>query len=72
MTARLSREQDDPGFGRRGLRLRMHLLICGYCRRYGRQLDWMRDSLRRALAHADATRLSENARERIRERLRDA
>lgn len=66
---RLSREQDEAAPGRRTLALRIHLLMCGYCRRYGRQLAWLRINLHRALACAANARLSPEARERIRARL---
>jgi hypothetical protein len=72
VAARLSREQDDPGIARRGMGLRLHLLMCPHCRRYGQQLGWIRANIRYALAHAGPMSLSANARERIRERLKDS
>lgn len=66
---RLSREQDEPDPRARRMGLRLHLLMCYRCRRYARQLQWLRENLRRALARASASRLSASARERIRDRL---
>lgn len=65
----LSREQDTPAAGRRW-RLRLHLLMCRHCRRYARQLAWLQQALRLARTDARSGRLSAEARERIRERLR--
>jgi len=53
--------------------LRFHLMLCKWCRRYGKQIMFVRNA---AKAHPDemATavpeRLSEAARERIRQKLR--
>lgn len=66
---RLSREQDEADPGGRRLALRMHLLICAHCRRYDRQLRWLRANLRQALTRAGGWQLSSAARERIRARL---
>jgi hypothetical protein len=66
---RLSREQDQPGPRSRSMALRLHLLICGHCRRYARQLQWLRASLQRVLTDASDTQLSASARDRIRARL---
>ncbi|WP_372864371.1 zf-HC2 domain-containing protein [Spongiibacter sp.] len=38
---------DQPPRGWQGLRLRMHLLICGHCRRFRQQLLLSRDSAAR-------------------------
>lgn len=67
--ARLSREQDESGPAGRRMALRLHLMMCGPCRRYARQLRWLRVAIQRALSDADRWRLSATARERIRARL---
>lgn len=53
--------------------LRVHLLLCAGCRRYGRQLRLLRHALRRFPredAHLPGGSLSEEARERIQKALR--
>jgi len=58
-------------FQRAGLWL--HLLICKWCRRYGKQIRFLRDAAHEhseALTEAVPQRLSPEARERIRRRLR--
>jgi hypothetical protein len=53
--------------------LRLHLLICKWCRRYGKQIRFLRDV---ALDHPDhlteagPQKLSAEARERIKQRLK--
>ncbi len=42
----LSRAQDGPLTFSERLALRMHLLICGSCRRFNRQLSLIRQTLR--------------------------
>ena len=55
------------------LGLRIHLLLCKWCRRYGKQITFVRDA---AHAHPDKLaetvpqQLSGEARERIRQKLR--
>jgi len=68
VTRRLSREMDDPGRPRRSLGVRMHLLICSACRRYARQVRWLRSTLRRWTPTVGD--LPEERRERIRQGLR--
>ena len=53
--------------------LRMHLLICGWCRRYGKQIGFLHDAARehpdqfyQLLPHT----LSQDAREQMKQRLR--
>jgi hypothetical protein len=49
--------------------LAIHLLICSYCRRFRKQLMWLRRVMRRVLQQADRGRpqsLSPAARNRIR------
>jgi hypothetical protein len=64
---------DRPLSFRRRLGLRIHLLLCKWCRRYGRQLTFLR---RAAREHPDEIveslpqTLSVEARERIKRRLR--
>ena len=43
----LSQGQDRPLTAGEALRLRLHLLLCRGCRRFSRQLDFMRAALRR-------------------------
>lgn len=63
----LSQREERPLSRRERLALRLHLLICVYCRRYARQLR----RLRRMLRHLGRqTRLDPGARERIRSAIR--
>jgi hypothetical protein len=69
-----SQEMDEPlGFADR-LALRAHVLICRSCRRFQRQLRWIRLAARsRARAGSlDRTTLSSEARRRIAQALREA
>jgi len=53
--------------------LRLHLLICKWCRRYGRQIAFLRTAARshhEDAQTAPAQGLSREARQRIKERLR--
>ncbi len=58
---------------RRRLGLRIHLMICKWCCRYGKQVRFLRDAARE---HSDKApepapeKLSDEARERIKRRLR--
>ena len=47
--------------------LRLHLLICTACRQWRRQTTMIRRALRHVRREAEAERLSEPARKRIRE-----
>jgi len=55
--------------------LRIHLLLCKWCRRYGKQIRFLRDA---AHDHSDELarpvphKLSDSARERMKQRLRGA
>src|SRR5258708_10164086 len=52
--------------------LRMHLLVCKWCRRYGRQLRFLRHAAQEHcenLTDAVPQKLSDEARERIKQRL---
>lgn len=66
---RLSREQDEPEPRARSMALRMHLLFCNHCRRYDKQLRWLRFNTQRALMGTDESQLSASAHDRIRSRL---
>ena len=52
--------------------LRVHLLLCKWCRRYGKQITFLRDAAHEhpdKMAEPVPQRLSEQARERIKHRL---
>src|SRR2546422_10882611 len=52
--------------------LRLHLLLCGWCRRYGKQIRFLRDAAREhpdEMARPVPQKLSGEARARIRRRL---
>ena len=70
--SRLASERLDRELGPfERIRFRMHVLMCHHCRRYARQLVFLRRAIRR-LAATDATRgpgLSPEARARIARRL---
>ena len=68
VTRRLSHEMDETAPGRRSVRVRMHLLICSACRRYARQVHWLRTTLRRWTPTVGD--LPQARRERIRQGLR--
>jgi uncharacterized protein with von Willebrand factor type A (vWA) domain len=54
------------------LGLRLHLLLCKWCRRYGEQLKFLRSAARECQEHEsrqEPERLSPEARERIRKSL---
>lgn len=56
----------------RQLGLRLHLLYCKWCRRYGRQISFLRSAAQESTAHDHASppqSLSPEARERIKRRL---
>lgn len=42
----LSQQQDRRLTPRERLQLRLHLMICPHCRRYGKQMDFIRDNVR--------------------------
>lgn len=66
----ISEREERPLGLRERWGLRLHLLICSYCRRFERQVALLRQALRelgrRAEAEAAAVDLSPEARERIR------
>jgi hypothetical protein len=52
----------------------MHLLICKWCRRYGKQIRFLREAAQahpEQFAEAERQKLSPAARERIKQRLQD-
>lgn len=65
----LSHMQERPVPAGERLALRAHLMLCTSCRRYARQLNWLHDTLNGTGGQADAVRLSDNAKERIRHAL---
>jgi hypothetical protein len=59
---------------RQGLALRVHLLVCGWCSRYQRQVQRLRATLARQSSKPEVYRpvnLSSDARDRIRRSLND-
>jgi len=57
------------------LGLRLHLLLCQWCRRYGTQLKFLRSAAHQCEEHAGGElpqRLSPEARERIKEKLQSS
>ena len=57
----------------RRLGLALHLMVCKWCRRYGRQVRFLRDAAHEHpenLSEAVPQKLSAEARERIKQRLR--
>lgn len=68
-----SRAQEEPGSAYDGFRLRVHLGICTACRRYLRQLDFLREASGRAdenVPAATRARWADGAKERLKHRLR--
>jgi hypothetical protein len=58
----------------RRIGLSLHLLLCKWCRRYGRQIRFLHEAAREhgeELAEASPQALSNAARTRIKQRLRD-
>ncbi len=70
----LSQSLDRPLSFRERLSLRLHLLMCGACRRFAKQLRFLRRAMAametRALADG-RLRLGGRARERIKQAMRD-
>ena len=53
--------------------LRIHLLLCKWCRRYGKQIRFLHDAAHEhpdEMTESDRLKLSEDARARIKQRLR--
>jgi hypothetical protein len=64
---------DQPLSPARRFGLWLHLLLCRWCRRYGRQIRFLRDAARDypdVFSTADSPALSPAARDRIKQRLR--
>jgi hypothetical protein len=67
-----SEELEAPLSPARRLGLFLHLLLCKWCRRYGRQIRFLRDAAREhgeALAGSAPQSLSPSARQRLKRRL---
>jgi len=63
---------DHPLPIRQRIGLRVHLMLCKWCRRYGKQIRWLRTVAydhAEELSEAAPQRLSAEARERIKQRL---
>jgi hypothetical protein len=70
-TELISKAQDAPLSWKDGVALRLHLLLCKWCRRYEKQIRILRNvmALRRADDDAGSAALPDEARERIRRAL---
>ena len=64
-----SEGMDRPLTFLEGLGLRLHLLLCKWCRRYGKQLKFLRSAAHQCEDHQPPQKLSPEARERIKHRL---
>lgn len=65
---------DHPLPPARRIGLWMHLLICKWCRRYGKQIGFLRDAAQEhqeQFAEVGPQKLSPEARERIKQRLQE-
>lgn len=62
-------DQKLPALERLGLRI--HLTLCKWCRRYGKQIRFLRDAAHHHLADNTSQKLSQSARDRIKQRLQD-
>jgi hypothetical protein len=73
--ARLQSESlDTRPSGAKRFGLWLHLLVCKWCRRYGKQVRFLRGAAHdhpERLAEATPQKLSEEARQRIKEKLRE-
>lgn len=73
--SRLQSEALDHSLSRgQRLGLRLHLLLCKWCRRYGKQIRFLRQAVREHAEHvnnATPRTLSPQARERLKRSLRD-
>ena len=68
-----SRALDEKLSIRQRLGLRIHLLLCRWCRRYGKQIQFLRGAAREhpdSIAEPLPQKLSDQARERIKRKLR--
>ena len=67
-----SEAMDHTLTGHRRFRLRLHLLVCSWCRRYERQLQFLRLAARKLTTEEPPSQpLPADARERISRKLRD-
>jgi hypothetical protein len=65
-----SEAMDHPLPPAKAAGLRLHLLICRWCRRYGRQIRFLRDASQRQETPKDSPKLlSQEARERMKKLL---
>jgi len=64
-----SESMDRPLTFFEGFGLRIHLFLCKWCRRYGEQLKFLRRAAHQCDDHPSASKLSPEARERIKQRL---
>lgn len=63
---------DHPLAPRKGIGLRIHLVLCKWCRRYGKQVAFLRNAAHEhpdKMAEPVPQNLSDEARERIRQKL---
>ena len=67
----LSREYAQSNGRERGWGVRVHLFICGACRRYEDYLAWMHRNIPKALGDVQSARLSQAQRARIRQALHE-
>ncbi|HWR81999.1 MAG TPA: zf-HC2 domain-containing protein [Candidatus Deferrimicrobium sp.] len=73
----LSESLDHKLPWRARLRLKLHLLTCDWCTRYGLQISFLHDAIRKQARQADkvlfvAERLSPEAAQRIKQALRES
>ncbi len=69
-----SRSMDERLPVRQRVALAMHCALCRFCRRYGRQLRWIRKKLREFSSSAEGdqwTPMESGMRERLRRRIRE-
>lgn len=57
-----SENLDEPVKGTRWLKMKLHLLICAYCRRYGKQIDLSKQTV---AALADSAKPDDTLREKV-------
>jgi hypothetical protein len=75
ITRLLSQSMDQQLRLHTRIAIRLHFQICVWCKRYSEQLDTIRKVSRSILEHSErisSVSLSENARQRIKEAVRDA
>lgn len=66
----LSREFSDSGTQPRKLSVRLHLMMCGACKRYERTLAWLHRNMLHSTSAA-GTSLSDDQRQKIKEAWRE-